>query len=156
MIIRDWQRLAWNVLLGPPLAWLIALVALCLMLAIPPVLRGADASLVMLVLIVGVPAVPLSYVFGIVPFLLVAIATSILARFVRGEGIRILIPAVLAALAFWWMATVMIGPQRQFDSADLNDMLKTCAPIGGFVAALTCAWLTERFGSRKGLPEDYV
>ena len=51
MIIRDWQRLAWNVLLGPPLAWLVALVALCLMLAIPPIVRGEDASLVMLVLI---------------------------------------------------------------------------------------------------------
>jgi hypothetical protein len=156
MIVRDWQRLAWNVLLGPPLAWLVALVALCLMLAIPPLLRGADASLVMLVLIVGVPAIPLSYVFGIVPFLLIAIATSILARLVRGEGMRILTPAILSAAAFWWMATVMIGPQRQFDSAELNDMLKVAAPIGGAVAAAACAWLTERFGSRKGLPEDYI
>lgn len=156
MIVRDWQRLAWNVLLGPPLAWLVALIALCLMLAIPPMLRGADASLVMLVLIVGVPAIPLSYVFGIVPFLLIGVAASILARVVRGEGVRIAISAVLAALAFWWMATVMIGPQRQFDSAELNDMLKVAAPIGGAVAAAACAWLTERFGSRKGLPEDYV
>ena len=85
MIPRDWQRLAWNLALGSPLAYLVALIALCLMLAIPPLLRGADASLVMVVLIVGVPAIPLSYVFGLVPFLLISIATSILARALRGE-----------------------------------------------------------------------
>jgi energy-coupling factor transporter transmembrane protein EcfT len=156
MIVRDWQRLAWNVLLGPPLAWLVALIVLCLMLAIPPMLRGADASLVMLVLIVGIPAIPLSYLYGVVPFLLVGLASNILARAVRGEGMRALTAAVLSAVAFGWMAIVMIGPQRQFDSAELNDMLKVAAPIGGFVAAAACAWLTERFGSRKGLPEDYI
>ena len=156
MIVRDWQRLAWNLVLGPPLAWIVAMIALCLMLAIPPMLRGADASLVIMIPIVGVPAIPLSYVFGLVPFLLIGVASSIVARFVRGEMVRILIPTILAALAFWWMATVMIGPQRQFDSAELNDMLKAAAPIGGAVAALTCAWLTERFGSRKGLPEGYL
>ena len=156
MIVRDWQRLAWNVLLGPPLAYFIALIALCLMLAVPPLLRGADASLVMVVLIVGVPAFPLSYVFGGVPFLLIGIAGCIIARVVRGEMIRMLIAAALAALAFGWMGTVMIGPERQFDSADLNTMLKTCAPIGGALSAFACAWLIERFGSRKGLPEDYL
>jgi hypothetical protein len=156
MIVRDWQRLAWNVLVGPPLAYVIGLVCLCLMLGIPPLLRGADASLVMIVLIVGMPAIPLAYLFGGVPFLLIGIATCILARFIRGEAARIWIAVPLGALPFWWLATVMIGPQRQFDSADLNNMLIASAPIGGAVAAAACAWLSERFGSRKGLPEDYL
>jgi hypothetical protein len=156
MIVRDWQRLAWNILLGSPLAYLVACVALFLMLAVPPMLNGQDSSLMFMVLIVGIPAIPLSYVFGTIPFLLISIASSLLARFIRSEWFRILIPAVLAALAFWWMATVLIGPARQFDSADLNDMLKTSAPIGGAVGAFVCAWLTERFGSRSGLPEDYT
>ena len=156
MIVRDWQRLAWNVLLGPPLAYFVALIALCLMLAVPPILRGADASIVMVVLIVGTPAFPLSYVFGGVPFLLIGIAGCILARVVRGEMLRAAIAAALAAIAFWWMANVMVGPERQFDSADLNTMLRASAPIGGAISAYACAWLSERFGSRKGLPEDYV
>ena len=156
MIPRDWQRLAWNLALGSPLAYLVALVALCLMLAIPPLLRGADASLVMVVLIVGVPAIPLSYVFGLVPFLLISIATSILARALRGEMLRNLVAALFGGGSAWWLATVLIGPQRQFDSADLNAMLIASAPIGGAVAAFTCSWLTEHFGSRTGLAEDYL
>ena len=156
MIVRDWQRLAWNVLLGPPLAYFIGLIALCLMLAVPPLLRGADASLVMVVLIVGTPAFPLSYVFGGVPFLLIGLAGCIIARFVRGEMLRATIAALFAAVAFLWMASQMVGPQRQFDSADLNAMLIACAPIGGAIAAYACAWLSERFGSRTGLPEDYL
>lgn len=156
ILIRDWQRLAWNVLLGPPLAYIIGIIALCLMLAIPPMLRGADASLVMIVLIIGVPAVPLSYVFGLVPFLLIGLATSLFARALRGETLRIWTALPLGALSFWWLATVLVGPHRQFDSAEFNGMLIASAPIGGGVAALTCAWLTERFGSRKGLPEDYL
>ena len=156
MIIRDWQRLAWNLLLGSPLAYLIAMIALCLMLAIPPMLRGADASLVIMVLIVGVPAIPLSYVFGAVPFLLIGIAGCVVARVIPTEQRRIWIAFPFGALPFWWLAAWLVGPQRQFDSAELNAMLIASAPIGGGIAALTCAWLTERFGSRKGLPEGYT
>jgi len=156
MIARDWQRLAFNLLLGPLLAYLIGLITLCLMLAMPAWMNGSDAGLVMFVLLVGVPAIPLSYLFGAVPALLISIVTSILARFVRPASLRVLAAALVGVVPYWLLATWVVGPQRQFDSAELNDMLKVAAPIGGAVAAAACAWLTERFGSRKGLPEDYV
>jgi len=156
MILRDWQRLAWNVLIGAPVAYVVGLVALCIMLAVPPLLGGADASIVTAVLILGVPAFPLSYVFGVVPFLLISIATSLLARFVRGENPRILIAGALGGLALWWLAFWSVGPGRQFDAAEFNTQLIAAAPIGGAISAAACAWLTERFGSRRGLPEDYL
>jgi hypothetical protein len=156
MIARDWQRLAFNLLLGPPLAYVIALVALCLMLAVPAWINGSDAGLVVFVLFVGIPAIPLSYVFGLVPALTVSIVTSILSRFARPAGLRVLAAALAGLVAYWLLAIWVVGPQRQFDSAELNAMLTLSAPIGGALASAACAALTERFGSRRGLAEEAV
>ena len=154
MIARDWQRLAFNLPLGPPLAYLVALIALCLMLAVPAWINGSDAGLVGFVLIVGIPAIPLSYVFGLVPSLLISIVTSILSRFVRPGSLRVLAAGFVGIVPYWLLATWVVGPQRQFDSAELNAMLTLSAPIGGALAAAACAALTERFGSRQGLAEE--
>lgn len=154
MIARDWQRLGINLALGPPLAYLFALVALCLMLALPAWIDGSDAGLVMFVLIVGVPAIPLSYVFGLVPALLISVVTSMLARVVRPASPRVLAAAFVGIVPYWLLATWIVGPNRQFDSAELNAMLTLSAPIGGALASAACAALTERFGSRKGLAEE--
>ncbi len=156
MITRDWQRLAWNVLIGPPVAYIIGLIAICIMLAVPPLLRGADASIVIAVLLIGVPAFPMSYVFGLVPFLLISIATSLIARFVRGEGLRIWIAFALGGFAIGWLAYWSVGTGRQFDSAEFNAIIIAAAPIGGALSAAACSWLTERLGSRNGLPEGYL
>lgn len=156
MIIRDWQRLAWHIGVGPPLAYFVGLIALSLMLLIPAAIQGGDAAMVVLILFIAMPAFPLSYVIGGVPFLLIGIAGCLIARFVRGEAQRLWISIPLGALPLLWMAIVMVGPEREFDSAELNSMIIACAPIGGAIAALTCTWFTERFGSRKGLPEDYL
>jgi hypothetical protein len=153
MIARDWQRLAFNLLLGPPLAYVIALVALCLMLAVPAWINGSDAGLVVFV---GIPAIPLSYVFGIVPAFLISIVTSILSRFARPAGLRVLAAALAGLVAYWLLAIWVVGPRRQFDSAELNAMLTLSAPIGGALASAACAALTERFGSRRGLAEEAV
>jgi hypothetical protein len=153
MIARDWQRLALNLLLGPPLAYLLALIALCLMLAVPAWMNGSDAGLVVFVLFVGVPAIPLSYVFGVVPALLISIVTSVLSRFVGLASLRVLAAALVGMVPYWLLATWMVGPQRQFDSAELNAMLTLSAPIGGALASAACAALIERFGSRRGLAE---
>lgn len=153
MIPRDWQRLAFNLLLGPPLAYLVALIALCLMLAIPAWISGSDASLVVFVLFVGLPALPLSYLFGLVPALVISILTSILARFVRPASLRVLAAAIVGVAPYWVLATWMVGPQRQFDSAELNAMLTLSAPIGGALASAACAALVERFGSKRGIAE---
>jgi hypothetical protein len=154
MIARDWQRLAFNLLLGPPLAYVVALIALCLMLAVPVWMRGGDAGLVTFVLFVGVPAIPMSYVFGLVPALLISIVTSILSRFVGHASLRVLAAAFVGIVPYWILATWVVGPQRQFDSAELNAMLTLSAPIGGALASAACAALTEHFGSRRGLPEE--
>ena len=153
MIARDWQRLALNLLLGPPLAYLLALIALCLMLAVPAWMNGSDAGLVVFVLFVGVPAFPLSYVFGVVPALLISIVTSVFSRFVGLASLRVLAAALVGIVPYWLLATWMVGPQRQFDSAELNAMLTLSAPIGGALASAACAALIERFGSRRGLAE---
>lgn len=153
MISRDWQRLAFNLILGPPLAYLVALIALCLMLAIPAWINGSDAGLVGFVLIVGIPAIPLSYLFGVIPALLISIVTSILARFLRPASLRVLAAAIVGIVPYWLLATWVVGPQRQFDSAELNAMLTLSAPIGGALASAACAALTERFGSKRGLAE---
>jgi hypothetical protein len=154
MIARDWQRLAFNLLLGPPLAYLVALIALCLMLAIPAWMNGSDAGMVAFVLFVGLPAIPLSYLFGLVPALLISIVTSILARFLRPASLRVLAAAIVGIVPYWLLATWVVGPQRQFDSAELNAMLTLSAPIGGALASAACAALTERFGSRRGTAEE--
>ena len=154
MITRDWQRLAFNLVLGPPLAYLVALIALCLMLAIPAWMSGADASLVGFVLFVGLPAIPLSYLFGAVPSLVVSIVTSILARGLNPASVRTWSAAVVGALPYWLLATWVVGPQREFDSAELNAMITVSAPIGGAVASVICTALTERFGSKRGLAEQ--
>jgi hypothetical protein len=154
MIARDWQRLGLNLLLGPPLAYLVALVALCLMLAVPAWINGSDAGLVGFVLFVGIPAIPLSYVFGLVPALLISIVASVLARFVQPGSLRVIGAALVGIVPCWLLATWMVGPQRQFDSAELNAMLTLSAPIGGAIAAAACEALVERFGSRKGLAEE--
>jgi hypothetical protein len=149
MKAQDWQRLAFNLLLGPPLAYLVALLALCLMLAVPAWLNGSDAGLVGFVLIVGLPALPLGYLFGAGPSLVISILTSILARFLRPAGLRVLAAAIVGIVPYWLLATWLVGPQRQFDSAELNAMITLAAPIGGAIAAAACAALTERFGSRR-------
>jgi hypothetical protein len=146
---RDWQRLAFNLLLGPPLAYLVALLALCLMLAVPAWLNGSDAGLVGFVLLVGLPALPLGYLFGAVPALLISLVTSILDRLVRAASLRVLGAAILGIVPYWLLATWLVGPQRQFDSAELNAMLTLSAPIGGAIASAACAALVERFSSRR-------
>lgn len=156
MIIRDWQRLAWHLFLGPPLAYFVGLIALCVMLLVPAALQGSDVSLIVLILFIAVPALPVSYLFGAVPFLLIGIAGSLLTRIIHSESRRLWISLPLGALPLLWMAAVMVGPQRQFDSAELNAMIIAASPIGGAIAAWTCTWLTERFGSRKGMPEDFL
>jgi hypothetical protein len=153
MIPRDWQRLAFNLILGPPLAYLVALIALCLMLVIPAWMNGSDTSLVVFVLFVGIPAIPLSYLFGVIPALLISIVTSILGRFARPASLRVLAAAMVGVAPYWLLATWVVGPQRQFDSAELNAMLTLSAPIGGALASAACAGLTERFGSKRGLAE---
>jgi hypothetical protein len=154
MIPRDWQRLAFNLILGPPIAYLVALIALCLMLAIPAWMNGSDAGLVVFVLFVGVPAIPLSYLFGIVPALLISIVTSILSRFLGPASFRVLAAALIGIVPYWLLAAWLVGPQRQFDSAELNAMLTLSAPIGGALASAACAALVERFGSKRGTPEE--
>jgi hypothetical protein len=156
MIPRDWQGLAFNLILGPPLAYLVALIALCLMLAIPAWMNNSDAGLVSFVLIVGIPGIPLSYPFGVVPALLISIVTSILARFLRPAGLRVLAAALVGVVPYWLLATWVVGPQRQFDSAELNAMLTLSAPIGGALASAACAALVERFGSKRGIAEYAV
>jgi hypothetical protein len=106
------------------------------------------------VLFVGVPAIPLSYVFGLVPALLISIVTSILSRFVQPASLRVLAAAIVGIVPYWLLATWVVGPQRQFDSAELNAMLTLSVPIGGALASAACAALTERFGSRRGLAEE--
>jgi hypothetical protein len=154
MIPRDWQRLAFNLILGPPLAYLIALIALCLMLAIPAWMNGSDTSLVMFVLFVGVPAILISYLFGFVPAFLISIVTSVFARFLKPASLRVLAAAFVGIVPYWLLATWVVGPQRQFDSAELNAMLTLSAPIGGALASAACEALTERFGSKRGLVEE--
>jgi hypothetical protein len=154
MRARDWQRLAFHLLLGPPLAYLIGLLCLCLMLAIPAWINGSDAGLVGFVLFVGLPALPLSYLFGAVPMLVTSIVTSVLERLLPSRGWRLLASLAAGAIPTWLVSIWLIGPAREFDSAELNGMIVISGAIGAALAALACGALTERFGSRRGVAEE--
>jgi hypothetical protein len=148
MIARDWQRLAFHLLLGPPLAYLIGLASLCAMLWAGAVSSGSDPSLIGFVLFVGLPALPLSYLFGAVPMLVTSIVTSILERLLKSRTWRLLAALPAGAIPTWLVSIWLIGPAREFDSAELNGMIVFSGAIGAALAALACGALTERFGSR--------
>ena len=60
MITRDWQRLAFNLLLGPPLGHLVALACFCAMLVAGVLASGSDPALFGFVLFAGPSAIPLA------------------------------------------------------------------------------------------------
>ena len=146
----DGLRLGINLVLGPPLAFLFATAVLSLQLLLP--VQGAagdNAPIVAFILFVALPAIPLSYLAGVVPALFVTLATSLLTRVMSRQSWLLLAALPIGALPYWMIASWLIGPQRVFDSADFNAMLVTAAPVGGALSATLCTglagWLARRW-----------
>jgi hypothetical protein len=154
MIARDWQRLGFNLLLGPPIAYIVGLGAVCVWLIVVSDGPQGSASWVPTLLVVFIPGITIGYVFGLLPALINSVVTSVLARFIRSKLWRLLTSLPSGVFATWLGAGWVLGMGgQQFDSDYLALLLSVCVPIGGAVASLCCTALVERFGSTKGMAE---
>lgn len=155
MIVRDWQRLGFNLLLGPPVAYLVGLGAVLLYLLATSDGPNGSASWVPSLLIVFLPGVTIGYLFGLLPALINSVVTSIAARLLKRRSWRLLASLPAGVFSTWlgagWVLSLGSG---EFDSDYLKLLLSVSVPLGGAVASLLCTALTERFGSRSGLTED--
>jgi hypothetical protein len=158
MIVRDWQRLGFNLLLGPPIAYLVGLGAVLLWLIAVSDGPNGSASWVPSLLIVFLPGVTIGYVFGLLPALINSVVTSILARLLKRKLWRLLTSLPAGVFGTWLGAgwVLGLGGDQQFDSDYLKMLLSIAVPVGGAVASLACTALTERFGSRSGLAEEFA
>lgn len=156
MILRDWQRLGFNLLLGPPIAYLVGLGAVLLYLYVSSDGPNGTASWVPSLLIVFLPGVTIGYIFGLLPALINSIVTSVMARFLNRAIWRLWASLPAGVFATWLGAgwVLNLGGDQQFDSDYLKVLLSISVPIGGAVASLACTALTERFGSKRGLVEE--
>ena len=156
MIGRDWQRLGLNLLLGPPIAYLVGLGAVLVWLLIVSDGPNGSASWVPALLVVFLPGVTIGYVFGLLPALINSVVTSVLARFVRRRLWRLLTSVPAGVFSTWLGAgwVLSLGGQTQFDSDYFKILLSVSVPIGGAVASLACTALVERFGSTTGVAEE--
>jgi hypothetical protein len=155
MIVRDWQRLGFNLLLGPPIAYLVALGTVLLYLLVTSEGPNGTASWVPSLLIVFLPGITLGYLFGLLPALINSVVTSVLARFIRSRLWRLLTSVPAGAFATWLGAGWVLGLGRgRFDSDYLRLLLSVSVPLGGAAASLACTALVERFGSRRGMAEE--
>ena len=156
MITRDWQRLAFNLLLGPPIAYLIGLGAVLVWLTVVSDGPNGSASWVPSLLIVFLPGITLGYVFGFLPVLINSVVTSVGARVLKRKSWRLWTSLPIGVFSTWLGAgwVLKLGGDPQFDSGYLRLLLSVCVPIGGAVASLCCTALTERFGSTRGLVEE--
>lgn len=152
MIARDWQRLGFNLLIGPPLAYLVGLGAVLLYLIVVSDGPNGSASWVPSLLIVFLPGVTIGYIFGLLPALINSIVTSVMARFLKRASWRLWASLPAGVFSTWlgagWVLNLGSG---QFDSDYLKMLLSISVPIGGAVASLACTALTERLGSKRGL-----
>ncbi len=156
MIVRDWQRLAFNLLLGPPLAYLVGLGAVLVWLTIVSDGPNGTASWVPTLLVVFLPGVTIGYIFGLLPALINSIVTSVLSRLLKRTS-WLLVASVPSGVFSTWLGAgwvLNLSGDQQFDSDYLRNLLSICVPIGGAVASLVCTALTERFGSTHGLTVD--
>ena len=155
MIPRDWQRLGFNLLIGPPLAYLVGLGAVLLYLLITSEGPNGTASWVPSLLIVFLPGVTIGYIFGLLPALINSVVTSVMARLLKRKSWRLWASIPAGVFSTWlgagWVLNLGSG---QFDSDYLKMLLSISVPIGGAVASLACTALTERFGSKRGLVEE--
>lgn len=156
MIPRDWQRLAFNLLLGPPIAYLAALGAVLVWLVVVSDGPNGSASWVPSLLVVFLPGITIGYVFGLLPALLNSVVTSLAARVLRRKSWRLWTSLLSGVFSTWIGAgwVLSLGGDAQFDSDYLKVLLAICVPVGGAIASLCCTALTERFGSRRGLAES--
>lgn len=156
MIARDWQRLAFNLLLGPPIAYLVGLGAVLVWLTVTSEGPNGTASWVPSLLIVFLPGITLGYVFGLLPTLINSIVTSVAERFLKRRSWRLWASIPAGVFSTWLGAgwVLNLGGDPQFDSDYLRLLLSVSVPIGGAVASLACTALTERFASRGGLAEE--
>lgn len=156
MIVRDWQRLAFNLLLGPPLAYLVGLGAVLVWLTVVSDGPNGTASWVPTLLVVFLPGVTIGYIFGLLPALINSIVTSVLSRLLKRTS-WLLVASVPSGVFGTWLGAgwvLNLGGDPQFDSDYLRNLLAICVPIGGAVASLICTALTERFGSTRGLAAE--
>lgn len=157
MKARDWQRLGFNLLLGPPIAYLVGLGAVCVWLLLVSDGPNGIGSWVPALLIVFIPGITIGYVFGLLPALINSVVTSVAERFLRRRAWRLLFAVPAGVFSTWlgagWVFT-MWGGDPQFDSDYLRILLSVCVPIGGAVASLACTALVERFGSKTGMREE--
>jgi len=150
MITRDWQRLAFNLLLGPPIAYLIGLGAVLVWLTVVSDGPNGSASWVPSLLIVFLPGITLGYVFGFLPALINSVVTSVGARVLKRKSWRLWTSLPIGVFSTWlgagWVLNLGSG---QYDSDYLKLLLSVCVPIGGAVASLCCTWLVEHLRERR-------
>ena len=150
MIARHWQRLAFNLLLGPPIAYLIGLGAVLVWLTIVSDGPNGSASWVPSLLIVFLPGITLGYVFGFLPALINSVVTSVGARVLKRKSWRLWTSLPIGVFSTWlgagWVLNLGSG---QYDSDYLKLLLSVCVPIGGAVASLCCTWLVEHLRERR-------
>ncbi|MEO6014461.1 MAG: hypothetical protein ABIQ30_12870 [Devosia sp.] len=155
MIAQDWQRIGWNLLLGPPIAYVVALIAVLVFLLAVGSPESAS-TLLGFIIVVGVPGALVSYVFGLLPGLLNGAVTSVLARFIKSRSWRLWTSLPAGIFSTWLGAGWVVGMSNgQFDSDYLKFLLSVTVPIGGAVASLACTALVER-GSRKTTREGVI
>jgi hypothetical protein len=150
MIARDWQRLGLNLLLGPPVAYVIGLGAVCVWLIVVSDGPDGSASWVPSLLFVFIPGITLGYVFGILPALINSVVTSVLERLLKQRVWRMITSVPSGVFSTWigagWVLNLGSG---QYDSDYLKLLLSVCVPIGGAVASLCCTWLVEHLRERR-------
>jgi len=153
MIVRDWQRLGFNLLLGPPIAYFVGLGGVLLWLIAVSDGPDGSASWVPALLVVFLPGVTMGYVFGLLLVLINSMVTSVTERLLRRRSWR-LWASIPAGLFSTWLGAgwlLGLGGENQFDSDYLKWLLSGSVLIGGAVASLCCTALVERFGSTKGM-----
>lgn len=148
---RDWQRLGLNLLLGPPIAYIVGLGAVCVWLLLVSDGPNGVGSWVPSLLIVFIPGITIGYVFGLLPALINSVVTSILERLFKARVWRMITSVPSGVFATWLGAgwVLSLGNDPQFDSDYLKLLLSVCVPIGGAVASLLCTWLIEHLRARR-------
>jgi hypothetical protein len=144
MIGRDLLRWGFNLVVGPPLGFVLCVATMMLLLILSP--GGESQSRIdgaMIFALFAAPFVVVSHLFGLLPALLTSLLGSILDRLLRASRSARLIGALVAGalaawLGAWWLFgqdyAIKVGSQDQFYLAIV---------IGGAVAALLCALLVE-------------
>jgi hypothetical protein len=153
---RDWQRLGLNLLLGPPIAYLVGLGAVLVWLVVVSDGPDGSASWVPTLLIVFLPGITIGYVFGLLPALINSIVTSVLARLLSRRALRLWAALPAGVFSTWLGAgwVLGLGGDPQFDSGYLRLLLSVCVPIGGAVASLACTALVEWIEARSRVAEQ--